>query len=1205
MNLKKFIIITIFIMLTAAGGLWADTFSVGSADFSEGFEVNEHSWNSYESVLEIVSSGTDGITSSGGDYHLKITDPATGDPGSYTWLGGTDYGFNLGWSSSIDIYINLSDSKIQTGEYGFHLSQSISDTDGSPYLQDNIWHVGAVDDGEGGYEVGVNTGHGTNGTPSNSVINPGNYHNVDYGVFNQSGWYTFHVAFTNGVEITWTISDENDNEVWTASEITENYQASEAGGNGYLWFTTIEADAMNIDNVEVVRETYDTIQAAIDDATSGDIIDVAAGDYDVATTINVNKSVTIDGTDSGTATVTAIDDAAIPIFEITVDNVTIKDLDITTTQATIDAYDSYDGLIQTPASGYTLTGLVIENNNIWSPLQGDQSTMGTWNARGIYIGRNTTATVEDNTVYNLRTGMVARYGCSVTYTNNLVYNTKGGIMNYTNSLDDDDDYTITGNSWTAPDPQYSHNQWDIVWNSGGSYSDPLPAGHYEHVVTNSENNNGAYVIDQRGPGTTKAVYGNRSHVFVEAGSGYNTAEDNVGNFLEPYATIDLGIGAVATGGIVNVAAGTYTEQLHITTEDLTIQGTATSDVIVKSPEDLTEFYNSGSNDNYPVVFVDGGDGCTLKNLTVDGDNQGDNNYRFQGIGYWNAGGTMQNLNVINVMNSTFSGAQHGVGVYCYNNDSGPYNLTVDNVDVTDFQKNAFALNGDNLTVTMSNCDVVGAGATDVTAQNGIQIWGNGSTGTITDCTVDGINYTPGDWTASAFLNYYAEVTLTNVTISNSETSFYNYYGSNINFNNCSTSNSVSTSFYNYGCDNIIYDNCSTTNPAGDAFYAWAVGSSKSSSIKEELSVPFGEGNNVKDKASDDITVEMDNCTFTGTGAADSWGIGLIADDNTTLDATIENCDISDWDTAIYTYGNEDPTQCTINSASHENDLSGNNYGFQNNTDITQDATCNYWGSPLGPDDPDNSPALNPFYTNPGDCGNAVSANVDFMPWYATETTSPATAKATLKSDVGSKAIIEVFTSDSLTSALENCTATDTIVLGSGTFTGDFEVGAGITMQAADGTTPVINGTLTIDSDDVSIDGVTLDASGTGSQAVVVSTGVDASTIEIQNGVILGDGASGKVAVLNNGTNDIGNLDGNWWGSSSPDFNDLIEPDPGSNPTPSSVAPISIYVSAPSEIISDDSTQTYSVIANDVEDLYTFAVQIKFLKEDFDAPVWPT
>ena len=230
----------------------------------EGFESGEHSWNSYYSQLEGVASGTGGIASSGGSYHLQITDPVSSEDhtGAYSWLGGKSATWGGGWSSSIDIYVDLNDSTIKSGTYGFHLSQSICDTEGSPYLQDNIWHVGAVDDGNSGFEVGVNTGHNTDTTPSSRVLNPANYHNVDYGTLAHTGWYTFETAFgpststqhPDKVDVTWTLYDAAGNVVWYANETTEHYKEEEAGGDGYLWFKTITADKLHIDNVAVVPE---------------------------------------------------------------------------------------------------------------------------------------------------------------------------------------------------------------------------------------------------------------------------------------------------------------------------------------------------------------------------------------------------------------------------------------------------------------------------------------------------------------------------------------------------------------------------------------------------------------------------------------------------------------------------------------------------------------------------------------------------------------------------------------------------------------------------------------------------------------------------------------------------------------------------------------------------------------------------------------
>ena len=74
-----------------------------------------------------------------------------------------------------------------------------------------------------------------------------------------------------------------------------------------------------------------------------------------------------------------------------------------------------------------------------------------------------------------------------------------------------------------------------------------------------------------------------------------------------------------------------------------------------------------------------------------------------------------------VIDSTFSGAQHGVGVYSYNDTGGPYTISMTDVLVDDYQKTAVALSGDGLTVDLTGVTTVGQGDTGVTAQNGIQV----------------------------------------------------------------------------------------------------------------------------------------------------------------------------------------------------------------------------------------------------------------------------------------------------------------------------------------------------------------------------------------------------------------------------------------------------------------------------------------------------
>ncbi len=60
---------------------------------------------------------------------------------------------------------------------------------------------------------------------------------------------------------------------------------------------------------------------------------------------------------------------------------------------------------------------------------------------------------------------------------------------------------------------------------------------------------------------------------------------------------------------------------------------------------------------------------TIQDLIVDGAGKGNANYRFQGIGYHNAGGKVSGVEIKDVRDTPFSGSQHGVALYAYNEDA--------------------------------------------------------------------------------------------------------------------------------------------------------------------------------------------------------------------------------------------------------------------------------------------------------------------------------------------------------------------------------------------------------------------------------------------------------------------------------------------------------------------------------------------------------
>jgi parallel beta-helix repeat protein len=216
-----------------------------------------------------------------------------------------------------------------------------------------------------------------------------------------------------------------------------------------------------------------------------------------------------------------------------------------------------------------------------------------------------------------------------------------------------------------------------------------------------------------------------------------------------YETIQAAIDAADAGDVIEVQPGTYVEQLHITTENLTVRGVGAEPVVIQSPDVLPLMFGISAV-NRPIVFVDGVSSFTLTGVTVDGNCLGNANNRFYGIAFWDAGGTLEDVHVTNIMDNPFSGEQHGIGVYAYN--STPlknYTINMNRVLIDNFQKDGVFLNGNsesqNLTVNLDYVTIIGEGQTGVTAQNGIDI--NYCTGTVDNCNVSGIYYTGDYWTA--------------------------------------------------------------------------------------------------------------------------------------------------------------------------------------------------------------------------------------------------------------------------------------------------------------------------------------------------------------------------------------------------------------------------------------------------------------------------
>jgi hypothetical protein len=423
----------------------------------------------------------------------------------------------------------------------------------------------------------------------------------------------------------------------------------------------------------------------------------------------------------------------------------------------------------------------------------------------------------------------------------------------------------------------------------------------------------------------------------------------------PKGRVQEGVDLV-TGSTVYLAPGIYEEQVEIA-KTLTLDGGG-GGAIIKSPNVLTKFFGT----NKPIVYIHDAEGVVVKGLTVDGAGRGNLNARFQGIAFWNAGGTVDHCVVKDIKDSPFSGAQHGVGIYSYSTGTASHVVNVWDCEVYGFQKNAMALNaGDTnpFTADVRRNIVTGAGATGVTAQNGIQVWAAMGGGTVADNAISGIGYSGAGWVATSLLQFYGDVDFIGNTVTNGHMGIYNNYGAGD-----ITGNNITVSKIGDYCDGIIASD--PVNKVASPFDPDAQTGAPGTRV-------------VMGGALLDVNITGNTVTFSGPTNAGSYGIEAYAGwSPEDLDVAINGNDVSGFDYGVTIYKctsgcDPDPGVFTSLVAQY-NSLTGNTgYGMYSNVnELTTDARYNWWGAASGP-----------FHTtlNPSGSGNQVSDYILFEPYF--------------------------------------------------------------------------------------------------------------------------------------------------------------------------------------------------------------------------------
>jgi hypothetical protein len=240
-----------------------------------------------------------------------------------------------------------------------------------------------------------------------------------------------------------------------------------------------------------------------------------------------------------------------------------------------------------------------------------------------------------------------------------------------------------------------------------------------------------------------------------------------------YSAIQSAVTAAQPGATVYVCAGTYAEQVTISTARLTLTGAGATSVI--DPTTSSPSTVSDSDTLTPIVpIVDvtpGTAGVKVSNLLVDGSGLTANfswpgcTDNFVGILYQAASGSVADTSVQNVLYpADLIGCQGGEAILAEDAPSGTANaptgrstVTIENDTVTTYDKNGVTCNDPGTTCTISQ-NTVTASPTSATAQNGVQI-GFGAGGQVSDNQISGNDYTGATNTVEPAADYAAGILL--------------------------------------------------------------------------------------------------------------------------------------------------------------------------------------------------------------------------------------------------------------------------------------------------------------------------------------------------------------------------------------------------------------------------------------------------------------
>jgi filamentous hemagglutinin family protein len=493
------------------------------------------------------------------------------------------------------------------------------------------------------------------------------------------------------------------------------------------------ADDFNLGNgLGNARQPLGVLQAGIDAVVPGGFMDVKAGTYAVASTLNVDKALTLTG--AGEAD-TLIDARMVSGYGMLVnaDDVSLSHFTLSGPQA--NAGTSYGIKVQPAGSGAAARVHDFAISHVTSRGAGRAEL----DLNGV-VG----ATIDHFTAQGDGTagaGIQITDSANVTISNSVTTgNNWGGVALFqANRFFDQQVSNVTvqdNNSFAEALPLYMQDE--SASQNFGAVS--LPG--FDYAVRNSANGQYTWLHSDLGGALDIATaQATPAASTIQGWSGSASTQDfYVGSGM----SIMKAVNEALPGAIVNVGAGLYAEQLTVT-KSLTLAGAGATLVTVK-PASLP---SADANGARSILTIGGGADVEVSGFT------------FRGpvpeltAGIFVREGANANIHdnaLIDARESVaLSGNQRGIGIWVGRALFGTTGFaTIANNTITGYQKGGILVDGPGSQATITGNTITGEGPTSVIAQNGIQA-SRGASATIIGNTVSGNDYTPASDEATGIL----------------------------------------------------------------------------------------------------------------------------------------------------------------------------------------------------------------------------------------------------------------------------------------------------------------------------------------------------------------------------------------------------------------------------------------------------------------------